>query len=79
MGISRVAPVLPLGDAQVLDASKTGVALRTRVPLRPGDRLSFMIAPGMPLVFAKVLAREELPEGDFRIRCRCVVGGFEPP
>jgi hypothetical protein len=76
IGVRQMSPVLPLSDAEVLDISKSGVALRTRVPLRVADRLSFTTGPQRPPVLAEVLAVEPLDGEWFRVRCRCLLGDF---
>lgn len=75
--IARAAPYLPISDASVLNVSSNGIAIRTRVPLNPGDRLSFTPDPHLPPVLGVVLAREPMGEGEFRVRCQCVLGSFE--
>ena len=75
--VHRALPVVPLSDAQVLNVSDSGVALRTGVPLRKGDRLSFSIGDELPRILAEVLAVEPLDGQAFRVRCRCLLGGFE--
>lgn len=77
IGVSRVTPVLPLGDAQVLNTSAGGVALRTRVAVKVGERLSFRAADNAPPILAEILAVDPEPDGAFRVRCRCLLGGFD--
>lgn len=77
IGVSRVIPVLPLADAEVLNTSAAGVALRTRVAVRVGERLSFRASPHAPPILAEILAVEAEAGGVFRVRCRCLLGGFE--
>ena len=77
IGVSRVIPVLPLADAQVLNTSPGGVALRTRVAVRVGERLSFRASPHTPPILAEILAVDAEADGSFRVRCRCLLGGFE--
>ncbi len=67
---------MPLTDAEVLNVSASGLALKTRAPLPPGERLSFLVHPTAPPVVAEVLACESLDAEFFRVRCRCVLGGF---
>ena len=74
---ARVAPVLPLTDVEVLNTSPGGVALRTRTPLRAGERLSFTANPVMPPILAEVLTCDRLDDDTFHIRCRCLLGSFE--
>ena len=75
--VTKAVPVLPLSDAQVINVSRAGVALRTMTPMHPGERLSFLAQPHTPPILAQVLACELLPDGAFRIRCRCLLGEFE--
>ncbi len=75
--VRRTIPILPLSDAAVLNVSAGGVAIRTRVPLKPGDRLSFTADQGCPPILAEVLAVEPLDDGYLRARCRCLLGGFD--
>lgn len=77
IGVQKVMPVLPLSDVQVLNVSSQGVALRTRVPVLPDERLSFTTSPGTPPILAKVVACEPLDDGGFRVRCECLLGEFE--
>lgn len=77
IGVSRAAPVLPLGDVQVLNVSAQGVAIRTRVPVSAGERLSFRVGPDWPPILAVVLACEAMDQETYRIRCRCLLGGFD--
>lgn len=80
IGVARTVPVLPLTDAQVLNVSATGVALRTAVPVRPGERLSFTVNHTAPPILAEVLAVEPMDDEQgsaFRVRCRCLLGGFD--
>lgn len=86
---STVVPPIPLTDAQVLDVSKGGIAIKTRVPLKVGDRMSFRIpaqgvtigfrseANGPAPVLAVVLAVEPMEDGFYRVRCRALLGAFE--
>lgn len=75
--VTKAVPVLPLSDAQVVNVSREGVALRTMAPMHPGERLSFIIESHAPPILAQVLACELLPDGAFRIRCRCLLGEFD--
>ena len=74
--VMRVLPNIPLSDAEVVDTSLGGLALRTRVALQPGDRLSFYLWTQAPPILGEVLAREEQEDGWFLVHCRCLVGGF---
>lgn len=71
---------MPISDAQVLNVSMGGVAIKTRVPMRPGERLSFSTDLHAPPILAEVLACEPLDDAEpcFRVRCRCLLGGFAP-
>lgn len=83
---STVVPPIPLTDVEVLDVSSAGIAIRTRVPLKPGDRMSFRI-PAQGLmglradlpapILAEVLACEAMDDGFYRVRCRALLGAFE--
>jgi hypothetical protein len=75
--VTRAIPVVPLSDARVLNTSTSGVAIATCVPLHPGERLSFHIEARTPPILAEVLAAEPLDGQLYRIRCRCLLGGFE--
>jgi hypothetical protein len=75
--IRRIFPVLPISDAQVLNTSPGGVAIRTAVPMHAGERLSFATEATLPPILAEVLACEPLDDGGYRVRCRCLLGGFE--
>lgn len=86
---STIVPPIPLTDAEVLDVSSTGIAIKTRVPLKVGDRMSFRIpASGFATfnrgdnlnaapILAQVLACEPLEHGFFRVRCQALLGAFE--
>ncbi len=87
---SKVVPPLPLTDVEVLDISSGGISFRTRMPLRPGERMSFrmpqtggelsgprLYAANTAPILAEVLACEPIGEGAYRVRCRCLLGAFE--
>jgi|GEM_PF-1119412 len=86
---STIVPPIPLTDAQVIDVSSHGIAIKTRVPLKVGDRMSFRIpAPdssvtsridslGSAPILAQVLACEPLENGFYRVRCVALLGAFE--
>ena len=87
---AKVVPPLPLTDVEVLDVSTGGISFKTRMPLRPGERMSFrMPQPGGEVtgsrlyaantapILAEVLACEPIADGAYRVRCRCLLGAFE--
>ena len=87
---SQVVPPVPLSDVEVLDVSSSGIAIRTRVALRVGERLSFRLATSGPRgassrlhagdqapILAEVLACEPISEREYRVRCRALLGAFE--
>ncbi|MEX2216097.1 MAG: PilZ domain-containing protein [Phycisphaeraceae bacterium] len=87
---SQVVPAVPLSDVEVLDVSASGIAIRTRVALRVGERLSFRLsaasakgatsrlnAGDQAPILAEVLSCEAMSEGEFRVRCRALLGAFE--
>ena len=86
---STIVPPIPLTDAEVLDVSTGGIAIKTRVPLKVGDRMSFRIsaqgvtlgfrseASGPAPILAVVLAVEPMEAGFYRVRCRALLGAFE--
>lgn len=76
--VSRAVSVLPISDVEVLNLSRSGVAIRTRVPLKQGDRLSFSVASGTPPILAEVISSELDPaDQTYTARCRCLLGGFD--
>ncbi|MBI1335519.1 MAG: hypothetical protein GC164_01000 [Phycisphaera sp.] len=77
ISVNRAMPFLPLSDAEVVNVSKQGVALRTCVPLVPGERLSFRTEPHLPPILAEVLGVERADGKTFTVRCRCLLGGFD--
>ncbi len=72
-------PVIPISDAVVLNTSTNGIAIQTRTPVTPGTRLSFSKSAEQPPILGEVLACEPLDQGWFRVRCRCLLGGFDNP
>ncbi len=84
---STVVPPIPLTDAEVIDVSTGGIAIRTRVPVKPGDRMSFRVpAQGLTLrvdggggapILAVVVACDPMEGGFYRVRCRALLGAFE--
>lgn len=77
IGVRRAPNVIPVSDARVLNTSRQGIAIRTAVPVHAGERLSFVLSAGTPPVLAEVLACETMDGGAFRVRCRCLLGGFD--
>lgn len=78
--VSRAVPVRTLYDVQVLNVSPSGVAVRTQAPIRVGERLRFSVHAAVPSpapVLAEVLACDPLDDGGYRVRCRCLLGGFD--
>ena len=67
----------PIADAQILNISRHGVALRCSNVFVPGERISFSVNRGVAPVLARVLACEPMEDGWFRLRCRCILGGFD--
>ncbi len=78
IGVRKMLPVTPLADVEVLNISPKGVAIRTRMALRVGDRLSFTTSAATPPILAKVLACDPMDDGGYRVRCECLMGAFEP-
>ncbi len=84
---STVIPPIPLTDAVVLDVSSGGIAIKTRVPMKEGDRMSFRVPAmgteprldtiGNAPILAVVLACEPMEGGFYRVRCRALLGAFE--
>lgn len=75
--VTRAVPIIPISDAQIINISPSGVAIRTRVPLKVGDRLSFAPSEYLAPILTEVLGVEPLGEGYYRVRCRCLLGSFE--
>jgi hypothetical protein len=63
-------------DADVLNLSEGGAAIKSPTPIVPGDRIAFNVGQGHAPVLCQVLACERHPEGGFHIRCKCILGGF---
>jgi hypothetical protein len=77
--VSRAVPVRTLHDVEVLNVSSHGVAIRAAAPIRVGERLRFSVNAAVPSpapILAEVLACEPMDEG-YRVRCRCLLGGFD--
>jgi hypothetical protein len=64
-------------DADVLNLSEGGAAIRSPSPLVPGERVAFNVGGGHAPVLCQVLACERQPDGAFLIRCKCILGGFD--
>jgi len=75
--VRRVMPVMPISDAVVLNVSSTGLALRTSMPIDVGERLSFSLGQGTPPILGEVLDCEELEDGNFKVRCQCLLGSLD--
>ena len=75
--VARSVSVIPISDAEVLNVSSQGVAIRTSVPLEIGNRLSFFTNGHLPPILAEVIGREKLDGESYRVRCRCLLGRFE--
>lgn len=78
--VARALPLRTLYDVQVLNVSPSGVAIRTLQPIRPGERLRFSVHAAVPApapILAEVLACETLDDGSYRVRCKCLLGGFD--
>jgi len=67
---------MPIADAKVINVSRGGVAILTRVPVSVGERLSFSTSEHLPPVLVEVIGVEE-QDGQFRVRGRCLLGAFE--
>ncbi len=76
VAVSRLVPILPLTEVQVLNTSPGGIALRTPTPVAPGERLSFTTRPFLPPILGEVLACDKNDDGSFHLRCRCLLGSF---
>lgn len=74
--VRRSLRVMPIADAEVINVSRGGVAIRTRVPVSVGERLSFSTSEHLPPVLAEVVGVEQQDE-IYRVRCRCLLGAFE--
>ncbi len=77
--IDHENPGTSIPNAQILDISRGGVALRCQQWIEPGERLVFATIDGLPPVLCEVLECKNLDNGWFRVRCRCVLGGFSLP
>lgn len=70
-------PQRTLAHTHVLNVSRTGAALSTPDWVEPGVRLAFSVGGNRAPVLCEVLACEKEPDGRHRVRCRCVLGGFD--
>ena len=67
----------PIPNAEVLNLSTGGAALRTPKPLIPGERILFNVGGNHAPVTCSVIACEKQPDGWFHVRCKCILGGFD--
>ena len=77
-GIIRVgheAPGESIGNAEIVNMSHGGVAIRCQQPVKIGERLVFSTIDGLPPVLCEVLESRPLDDGWHHVRCRCVLGG----
>ena len=74
--MDHITPGESMPDVEVINISKGGVALKTLLPVNPGEHLVFSTQFDEAPVHCEVLACDELPEGGFRLRCKCILGGF---
>lgn len=73
----RSLPLRPLFDADVLNLSPSGVAMRSIEPIPLGERLRFFPRPGAMPVLTEVLGCDVMDDGAYRVRCHCVSGQFD--
>ena len=64
-------------DAEILNMSEGGAALRSPRVLVPGDRVAFNVGGGRPPVTCQVLECSSQSDGWFIVRCKCILGGFD--
>lgn len=64
-------------DAEVVNISEGGAALRSPKPLIPGERIAFNVGGGRAPVLCQVLACHRAQDGWFHVRCKCILGGFD--
>lgn len=80
-GVMLVNHLTPGGsaipDAQVLNMSEGGAAIRSPLPITPGERIAFNVGAGNAPVLCQVLACDRHAEGGFHVRCKCILGGFD--
>lgn len=67
-----------LQDVQILNISKQGVALSSSKAVPTGERLIFSVAENRAPIHCEVLACEPFDDR-YRLRCRCIMGGFDVP
>jgi hypothetical protein len=77
MIVSAYGSMRNIADATVLNISVGGAALQTSEPILPGERLSFSTGDGRAPVHCQVLTCAEVDDGQYLIRCRCILGGFD--
>ena len=80
-GVMLVNHLTPGGsaipDAQVLNLSEGGAAIKSPIVMIPGDRIAFNIGNGHAPILCQVLACDRHPDGGFHVRCKCILGGFD--
>ena len=64
-------------NAEVLNLSTGGAALRSPKVMTPGERIMFAVGRERAPVTCIVLACEKLDDGWFHVRCKCILGGFD--
>jgi len=64
-------------DAEILNLSEGGAAIRMPRVLLPGDRVAFNVGGGRPPVTCQVLNCSSEADGWFVARCKCILGGFD--
>lgn len=67
----------PIPDAEVLNLSEGGAAIRSPKALLPGERVAFNVGGGRPPVLCQVIACDRQADGWFAVRCKCILGGFD--
>ncbi|MEX2216098.1 MAG: PilZ domain-containing protein [Phycisphaeraceae bacterium] len=64
-------------DAEILNMSEGGAAIRVPRVLVPGDRVAFNVGGGRPPVTCSVIECSSQSDGWFVARCKCILGGFD--
>ncbi len=67
----------PIPDAELINLSVGGAALTSPSPVVPGERVAFNVGGGRAPVLCQVLECTRQDDGQFFIRCKCVLGGFD--